>query len=83
MNCTNEPYVGMPIYLEDCDCDDFIENQPGNSDCMYGQPFENWPVAMAYVPFQPWEKIYDQEQALQAGTVFPSLNLPFSGGMKR
>lgn len=85
--CNNEPYVGMPIYLEDCDCDDFLndmmECEPNEPPCMAGQDFENWPLAMAYVPMQPWEEPYPQEQALQAGTIFPSLDLPFLGGMKR
>lgn len=35
------------------------------------------PLAMAAVPMQPWEVLYDQETALREGTVFPSLHLPF------
>jgi hypothetical protein len=37
------------------------------------------PLAMAYVPFQRWEPLYDPCRALQRGTVFPSLDLPFCG----
>lgn len=37
------------------------------------------PVAMAYVPFQQWEKPYEQDVALQRGTIFPSLDKPFIG----
>lgn len=37
------------------------------------------PVAMAYVPFQSWEKTYDMEAGLARGTVFPSLDKPFLG----
>ncbi|MBR6100845.1 MAG: spore coat associated protein CotJA [Ruminococcus sp.] len=37
------------------------------------------PYAMAYVPFQPWEKPYDCEAALQRGTAFPCLDKPFIG----
>ncbi|MBO5576173.1 MAG: spore coat associated protein CotJA [Ruminococcus sp.] len=34
---------------------------------------------MAYVPYQFWEKPYDDETALCRGTVFPSLDKPFIG----
>ena len=37
------------------------------------------PLAMAYVPFQQWEEPYSPNKALSAGTVFPSLDLPFTG----
>lgn len=36
-------------------------------------------VAMAYVPFQFMDEIYDDEKALQVGTLFPELNKPFYG----
>ncbi|MBE6841937.1 MAG: spore coat associated protein CotJA [Oscillospiraceae bacterium] len=35
------------------------------------------PLAMAYVPFQTWEEPFDASDALQAGTLFPQLDLPF------
>ena len=37
------------------------------------------PIAMAYVPFQQWETPYAENKALSAGTIFPSLDLPFMG----
>ena len=37
------------------------------------------PLAMAYVPFQQWEKPYDMDMALSRGTIFPSLDKPFIG----
>lgn len=37
------------------------------------------PYAMAYVPFQQWQKPYDSEAALSRGTVFPCLDKPFIG----
>ena len=39
-----------------------------------------FPLAMAYVPMQPWEKPYDLETGLRRGTIFPKLDLPFYGG---
>ncbi len=91
MNNNSEFYIGMPIDLDDCDCscgcsDTVCNGSDGNwqqPPCMIGRDFENWPLAMAYVPMQPWEKTYGPEEALQAGTVFPGLDLPFLGGMKR
>ncbi len=38
------------------------------------------PLAMAYVPPQKWTIVYDNEEALRRGTIFPALDLPFEGG---
>ena len=38
------------------------------------------PPAMAYVPYQQWGDVYDAEKGLCRGTMFPVLDLPFSGG---
>ena len=35
------------------------------------------PLAMAYVPPQKWTIVYDNEEGLAAGTIFPALHLPF------
>lgn len=34
-------------------------------------------LAIATVPVQPWGPLYDEEEALCQGTVFPQLNMPF------
>jgi len=36
-------------------------------------------LAMAYVKWQKWQKIYDAEKALHHGTIFEELDLPFCG----
>ena len=36
-------------------------------------------LAMAYVPSQPWEELYESEEALQRGTIFRQLDLPLEG----
>ena len=36
-------------------------------------------IAMAYVPWQRWGETYDAEKALCRGTLFPALDLPFTG----
>ena len=46
---------------------------------------EEYPVAMAYVPWQYWNAVYDLEKGLAYGTIFPELNKPFlgvSGGLR-
>ncbi|MBQ2676478.1 MAG: spore coat associated protein CotJA [Clostridia bacterium] len=40
---------------------------------------DNLPLAMAYVPCQKWEHIYDNDVALCRGTIFAKLDLPFLG----
>ena len=41
------------------------------------------PLAMAYVPFQQWGEVYDDDKALCQGTLFHDLDLPFKGGDPR
>ena len=41
------------------------------------------PIAMAYVPWQRWKQTYSLEQALNRGTIFPELDLPFVMGRCR
>lgn len=62
----NEPYDAYSF----CAC--------GNND--FECDFTKFPVAMTYVPMQPWEGLYDLEKGLCRGTIFPSLDLPFFGG---
>lgn len=40
---------------------------------------EDFPVAMAYVPWQHWNTVYDLERGMACGTIFPELNKPFRG----
>ena len=39
----------------------------------------NMVLAMAYVKWQKWHKIYDAEKALRHGTIFEELDFPFCG----
>lgn len=43
----------------------------------------NWEIAMAYVPWQKMNQLYEPAQALRAGTLFPELEKPFCGSMRR
>lgn len=40
---------------------------------------DSMPVAMQYVPWQHWNQIYNPEEGLKCGTIFPELNKPFRG----
>ena len=40
---------------------------------------ERMPIAMAYVPWQRFERVYELDKALQIGTIFADLNKPFRG----
>lgn len=41
---------------------------------------EEFPIAMAYVPWQSFQGIYENlENAFLIGTIFPCLNKPFDG----
>ncbi len=54
-------------------------DEEAEPDSSFGAFPEETPLAMAYVPFQKWEKPYDAETALCRGTLFPSLDKPFIG----
>ncbi len=41
---------------------------------------DQYPVGMAYVPWQCWQEVYSVDVALSMGTIFPDLNLPFTMG---
>lgn len=43
------------------------------------EPRGNMPLAMAYVPRQHFQEVYEPDKALQCGTIFPELNKPFYG----
>ena len=40
---------------------------------------QNMALAMAYVPWQPYENLYSLSQALRSGTIFRDLDLDFKG----
>jgi hypothetical protein len=61
---------------------DMPMNMPHNGMNRSTTDFDQFPLAMAYVPWQCWNQVYDLEQGLQAGTIFPELDLPFTGRCK-
>ncbi|MCI5492871.1 MAG: spore coat associated protein CotJA [Lachnospiraceae bacterium] len=47
--------------------------------CSGRLPTSNRSIAMAYVPWQHFQNVYDPDKALRCGTIFPELNKPFLG----
>ena len=64
------------MYQNDCiDRESFV--CAARRPCETETRLEYKPLAMAYVPWHKFEKLYDENTALNRGTVFPSLDLPF------
>lgn len=66
-------------YSRDCDCGcagsaspEMIAPLP-----MERKNIDQFPVTMAYVPWQKWHDTYDLCRGLNAGTIFPELDKPF------
>ena len=65
-------------------------DQPARPEMPMNQGFMNspcnmdqFPVAMAYVPWQRWQQVYPVDKAINRGTIFPDLDKPFSMGRCR
>ena len=46
-------------------------------------PLSGFPLAMAYVPYQSFEELNDPDKALECGTLFQALHMPFYGPKRR
>lgn len=47
---------------------------------LFDEDFDRFPPAMAYVPWQRFDGMYDNlDKAFEAGTIFPEMNKPFTG----
>ncbi len=62
-----------------CGQDHSLSQNRGQMNTSCNIPQSKCSLAMAYVPWQKWEPLYEEEKALAAGTAFPSLDLPFCG----
>lgn len=96
MSYEKTSHMDTSIYLSGCSCNclwnEVQETEPEpekekeppmpgkkrerHCDCK----LEGCPIAMAYTPMQPWEEPFELAKGLHAGTIFPSLRLPFRGG---
>lgn len=50
-----------------------VSGAASTQDCLLSMP-----LAMAYVRWQPWEEPYGTDKALDRGTIFAGLDLPFT-----
>ncbi len=49
-------------------------------ECKFEQLIGELPIGSAYVPWQVFDRIYENlEVAYQNGTIFPELDMPFEG----
>ena len=46
-------------------------------------PLSGFPLAMAYVPYQSFEELNTPAKALECGTLFGALYMPFCGQKRR
>lgn len=56
-----------------------MSNQHKMSDHSSRDDSKEFPIAMAYVPWQTWGNLYDTCDAMYQGTIFKELNLRFCG----
>ncbi len=76
-------------YISDCKDHSNVINTitsiiNGSDDCKDNNPrLSGMPLANAFVPTQPWCKLYDKKEAICQGTAFPNLNLIFCGSRGR
>ena len=70
---------------ENCSLADSKIPQCINTDFCLPTPTDmnNGILTMAFVDMQPLDSVYPEETAFRCGTLFPNLNKPFYGGMKR
>ena len=66
-----------------CGCADHREVERSDMQgCNMGRHswgLENYPLAMVYSPLQKFCDLYDLDDALESGTLFKELDLPFKG----
>ena len=69
---------------DNCGCtnDNSYTEEQGNrisacDSCANDDRMKHFRLAMAYVPWQEWEMIYEDEVALTRGTLFEALDLPW------
>ena len=60
-----------------------MNQMPQNRMARNMRTIDGEPIGMGYVPWQQWGQTYPLERALERGTIFPELDLPFMMGRCR
>lgn len=71
----NSPQNRMSNSCKKCHCED--------KSTMCSDPLRGMPIGMGYVPWQEWGCVYNYDEGLSRGTIFPPLDLPFYGCIPR
>ena len=84
----NKPSCGCGNNKPSCGCGNDKPPCGCNPGCdadssLYNDPLKGMALAIGYVPWQQWCKVYDLCKGLQQGTIFPPLDLPFYGCIPR
>ena len=63
-------------------CDGTLPQEDDIDNCAItgGWGLHSYPLAMVYSPIQEFHELYSPEKALERGTLFLELDLPFEGG---
>ncbi len=61
------------------DIEELMGGRAESCECMRSWGLKNYPLAMVYAPLQDFNGIMDKECALEKGTMFEKLDLPFMG----
>jgi hypothetical protein len=71
-----EPVPPMPPMIEMMEMTEMMPMTP----MMNEKSMCNPELGICSVPIQEWERLYDEDKAFSAGTIFPCLDKPFLGG---
>ena len=80
MYAYNNPSM-MRNNMQDCGCNTAgrtNDRMDARMDARMDTP-DTFPGAMAYVPWQKWQNIYEPCKGLNQGTIFQDLDKPFHG----
>ena len=71
----------MPMPQASCGCNTC--NCVDDATSIQNDPLRGMPVGIGYVPWQQWDCVYNIDEGLSKGTIFPCLDLPFYGCIPR
>ena len=74
--CTNDNYVNNNCVNSGCSNNNCINGGYSNNNC---REMKNYPIGMAYVPWQEWKNVMPAKEGICYGTIFSELVLPFYG----